>query len=428
MPGRTAASTGRSARISPNLALDQRIAERAAAGERIVHLGFGESRLPVFPPLAEALTAGADRNAYGPVVGDRGVRGAVAGYFDRRGLPTDPDQVIVAPGSKALLLALQLVHPGDVLLADPCWVTYRPQVLIAGKRAITVPIPAEAGGVPDPALLRDRIRLARLDGARPGILLLTSPDNPTGTCAEPELVRELCAIAEDEDLLVVSDEIYRDLLHDPDRPYLSPAEVIPHRTVVVTGLSKSLALGGWRIGVARFPADDAGRRLRAEVASVASESWSTLAGPMQAVAEYAYGEPPELTARLRADARLHGIVAAAVHRILTDAGAVCRPPTGGFYVYPDFAPLRDELARHGVTDGELLQHHLLEERGVAVLAGTHFGDDPKALRFRAATSMLYGATRAEQRAAQEAGDPLSLPHVAAELDRLRQGLAALTGH
>lgn len=413
--------------ISPNLALDQLVARRQAAGEPIVHLGFGESRLPVFPPLAERLTSGADRNAYGPVAGDDAVRAAVAGYFTRRRLPTDAAQVLLAPGSKPLLLALQLVHPGDVLLASPCWVTYGPQAKLAGKHAIGVPIPDECGGVPDPVALREAVVAARGRGQDPRIVVLTSPDNPTGTFAPPHLVRELCAVAEEEDLLLVSDEIYRDILHDPDAEFLSPAEVVPDRTIVVTGLSKSLALGGWRIGAARFPATPAGERLRDDVASVASEVWSTLAGPMQAVAEYAFSEPPEIRDRLRDDARLHGTVAKAVYDIVVASGALCRPPTGGFYVYPDFEPLRGELAGRGVTDGASLQSRLIDQHGIAVLAGVHFGDDPRALRFRAATSMLYGRTRDEQRAAQQATDPLRLPHVADALAGIEQGLRKLTG-
>ncbi|SBT43766.1 pyridoxal phosphate-dependent aminotransferase [Micromonospora auratinigra] len=411
--------------ISPNLALDQLVQERIAAGESIVHLGFGESRLPVFGPLKERLAEGADRNAYGPVVGDPATRAAVAGYFARRRLPTDAEQVIVAPGSKPLLMALQLVAGGDTLVALPSWVTYAPQARLAGKTVLGVPIPASCGGVPDPAALRETIRAARVLGHDPKILVLTSPDNPTGTYAPDDLVRELCAIAEEEDLLIVSDEIYRDILHTPGTDLLSPAEVAPRRTVVITGLSKSLALGGWRIGAARFPAGPAGERLRADVASVASEIWSTLAGPMQAVAGYAFAEPPEVRERLAADAALHGAVAAAVHRIMVDAGATCRPPTGAFYVYPDFAPLRGPLAEQGVTDGASLQRHLLEELGVAVLSGHHFGDRPEALRFRAATSMLYGATPAEQRATQQAADPLAVPHVADALTRLEQALAKL---
>ncbi|CAM3351381.1 pyridoxal phosphate-dependent aminotransferase [Kibdelosporangium persicum] len=412
-------------KVSPNLALDQLVARRQAEGERIVHLGFGESRLPVFPPLADRLAAGTDRNAYGPVVGDAGVRAAVAGYFARRGLPTEAHQVVVAPGSKPLLLALDMVHPGDVLLPQPCWVTYGPQATLAGKRAFGVPIPPECGGVPDPDAMRETIRAARALGHDPRIVVLTSPDNPTGTTAPPEIIRAICAVAEDEDLLLVSDEIYRDIPHDPAMPYLSPAEVVPHRTIVVTGLSKSLALGGWRIGVVRFPEGPGGERMRDDVASVASEIWSTLAGPMQAVAEYAFSEPPEVCAHLRASARLHGTVAKAVYDIVVAAGAQCRPPTGGFYVYPDFAPLRESLARLGVTDGESLQRHLIEELGIAVLAGVHFGDDPRALRFRAATSMLYGRTRGGQWAALRAEDPLKLPHIAEALADIERGFTKL---
>ncbi|MBO4163571.1 pyridoxal phosphate-dependent aminotransferase [Micromonospora antibiotica] len=412
-------------KISPNLALDQLVAQRIAAGESIVHLGFGESRLPVFAPLRRALTDGADRNAYGPVVGDPDTRDAVAGYFSRRRLPTEADQVIIAPGSKPLLMALQLVVGGDTIVAAPSWVTYAPQARLAGKTVLGVPIPESCGGVPDPTALRETIHAARVLGHDPRILVLTSPDNPTGTHAPDDLVRELCAIAEEEDLLIVSDEIYRDILHTPGTDLLSPAEVAPRRTVVLTGLSKNLALGGWRIGAARFPAGGWGERIRADVAAVASEIWSTLAGPMQSVTRYAFAEPPEIRERLTEDAALHGAVAGAVHRIMVEAGATCRPPTGAFYVYPDFAPLREPLAEQGITDGAGLQRHLLEELGVAVLSGHHFGDRPEALRFRAATSMLYGDTPEQQRQTQTAADPLTVPHVADALVRIEQALAKL---
>ncbi|AEV86970.1 aminotransferase [Actinoplanes sp. SE50] len=411
--------------IAPNMALDQRIAERQAAGERIVHLGFGEARLPVFAPLAERLAAGAARNRYGAVVGDLPVRTALAGYFTRRGLPTEPGQVMTAPGSKALLIGVQLALPGDIVLPAPCWNTYLPQAVLAGKTPITVPIPAGCGGVPDPELLPGALRAARAAGHHPRIMLLTLPDNPTGTVADPETIRRLCAIADREDLWILSDEIYRDILHGPEVAFRSPAELLPERTVVTTGLSKNLALGGWRIGGARFPASPQGERLRADVAAVASETWSALAQPMQEVAAYAFSEPPEIRRHLAAGARLHAVVARAVYEIMVGAGATCRPPAGGFYVYPDFEPLRGHLAGHGITDAASLEHELLETAGVAVLGGHHQGDDPAALRFRAATSLLYGDTDAERAAALAAADPVALPHIRDILARLEEGLAKL---
>ena len=408
--------------ISPNLALDELVAQRRSEGATIVHLGFGESRLPVFPPLVSRLTAGAARNAYGPVAGRLVARTAVAGYFQRRRLPTEADQVVLAPGSKPLLMALQLVLPGDVLLPQPCWVSYAPQAKLAGKRVFGVPIPADCGGVPEPAALRETIANARAAGHDPRILILNVPDNPTGTIASPRLIRELCEIAEIEDLFIISDEIYRDIVHDPQQPFLSPAEVCAARTVVLTGLSKCIALGGWRIGVARFPHGRRGAEVRADVLAVASEIWSTLAGPMQAVAEYVFDEPPEVVARIAADTRLHGIVARAVHEIMVAAGALCRPPTGGFYVYPDFEPLRATARRRGATDSASLQQVLLDDFGVAVLGGHHLGDDASALRFRAATSMLYGRTEEQRAVALSAEQPTKLPHIRNELAMLGEAM------
>ncbi|MEU9145959.1 pyridoxal phosphate-dependent aminotransferase [Streptomyces sp. NPDC048349] len=412
-------------RPSPNLTLNHLVEQRRAAGEPLVNLTFGEARLPVLPELAQQLAAGARRASYGPVAGAEDARSAVAGYFGRRGLPTDPADVVLAPGSKPLLMALNLAVDGDVLLPRPAWNTYAPQARYAGKEPLAVPVPDVCGGVPDPAELRRAIGRARAAGRTPRLLVLTLPDNPTGTLAPPDLVRELAAVAEAEDLLIVSDEIYRDVVHDPGTPFLSPAEVAPERTVVTTGLSKSLGIGGWRIGAARFPAGPRGRAVREGVVAAASEIWSTLAGPLQQVAAYAFAEPQPIRARAAAAARLHGAVARAVHARALAAGAHCRPPTAGFYVYPDFEPLRAGLARHGVTDSASLAAHLLDHGGVAVLAGHLLGDDPTALRFKAATSLLYGDEE-QQLHALRAEDPTALPHIAAQLARIEEAFTRLT--
>lgn len=414
-----------SSSMSPNLALNEQIARLRAEGRSIVHMGFGESRLPAFAPLAERLCAGAGRSAYGPVAGAPDALASVSGYFTRRGLPTGPQDVMLGPGSKSLLMALNLVLPGDVLLPRPCWNSYAPQARMAGKKVWGVPIPAECGGIPDPAALEATLARARREGGDPRIVVLTLPDNPTGTLAGPELVTQVCAIAEAENLMIVSDEIYRDVMHRPDAAFLSPAEVVPHRTVVTTGLSKSLALGGWRIGALRVPPGESGQRLRGQLVAAASDMWSTLAGPMQEVAAYAFGDPPEITSRLAASARLHGAVARSVHASAVAAGATCRPPTGAFYVYPDFGPLRHRLRTRGVNDAASLARYLLDEHGLAVLAGHLLGDDPHALRFKAATSMLYGDTDEEQEAALAAADPLTLPHVVDTLTRVEEGFAKL---
>ncbi|WP_433514848.1 pyridoxal phosphate-dependent aminotransferase [Nonomuraea sp. CA-143628] len=412
--------------IAPNLALDQEITARLAAGEPVVHLGLGEARLPVHPLLLDRLAATTAANSYGPVAGDQALLQAAAGYFARRRMPTEPEQIVAGPGSKPLLFALLSALPGDVVLPRPCWLSYVPQALFAGRRVIRVPVPDGYGGVPDPDAFTGALREARRAGLDPRTVILTTPDNPTGALAPPELVRRVCELAASERVAVISDEIYRDTVHNPGTPYASPAEFLPARTIVTTGLSKSLALGGWRIGIARLPRNAWGRALRCKVLAIASEVWSALAGPMQAVAAGALDEPPEIVEHLRASAHLHGAVARAVHTAFTKAGAVCPEPRGGFYVYPDFEPARPVLAARGLTTSAGLQSYLLDQRGVAVLGGHHFGDDPGRLRFRAATSQLYGRDADEQWAALRDQDPVRLPHIAARLRTIAEAVETLT--
>jgi aspartate aminotransferase len=408
---------------SATLAVNERLDARRAAGEPVLHLGFGEARLPVPPEVARALADAAGRNRYGPVAGSAAARAAVAGYFSRRGVDTEPDQIVLAPGSKALLYALIAGVPGDVVLPQPCWVSYAAQAALAGKRVIRVRAPESAGGVPDPDQLA--YVLAGTNGDRsPGLMVLTLPDNPTGTLASRSLVERVGALAAEHDMLVVADEIYRDLCFDAVA-FTSPVEVLPDSCVVTGGLSKSMALGGWRIGFARFPDSVLGRQVRQEVVGVASEVWSSLAEPMQAAAAYVLDEPDVVTAHVQASRDLHRRVVAAVAGELTRAGVWCPPPQGGFYVYPDFEPWRSGLADLGVTTGAALAEHLLEEYGIGVLAGEAFGDDPGALRFRAATSLLYGSDDDERWAALGSADPVSLPWIAASLAQLRAALAGL---
>jgi aspartate aminotransferase len=130
---------------SATLAANERVQAKLAAGAPVLHLAFGEAGLPVLPSVAEQLAAAAHRNGYGSVAGSPALRAAAAGYYERRGVPTTPEQIVVAPGSKALLFGLLSVLPGDVVLPRPCWVSYAAQAALAGKRVIGVPIPAEAG-------------------------------------------------------------------------------------------------------------------------------------------------------------------------------------------------------------------------------------------------------------------------------------------
>ena len=412
--------------MSATLAANEVMARRRQAGEPVLPLAFGEAGLPVPPALRDALSAVTGGNDYGPVAGRPELRAAAAGYWTRRGLPTTADAVVAGPGSKPLLFGLLLALGADVAIPQPSWVSYAAQTALAGARSHLVPVPPGQGGVCDPAALATVVTQARAAGRRIGSVIVTLPDNPTGQLAEPGTIRALAEVAAEHGLVIISDEIYRDLVYDTAPSFTSPAALAPARTVVTTGLSKSLALGGWRTGVARLPDGPPGRVLRDRLLGIASEIWSAPAGPMQQVAALAFSEPPEITERIQRSRCLHATVCRAVAATFAAAGVAVPAPQAAFYTYPDFAPWREHLAgRHGVVTGAGLATHLLDAYGMCVLPGSAFGEEDGALRLRVATSLLYGETSEQQERALAAPDPLVLPWIAAALARLEQILASL---
>ncbi|ACY98171.1 MULTISPECIES: pyridoxal phosphate-dependent aminotransferase [Thermomonospora] len=418
-------SSGRTG-ISATLAVNETIERKRREGVAVLPLGFGEAGLPLHPALTRELAKAAGRNSYGPVAGSPELRAAAAGYWTRRGLPTDPELVVAGPGSKALLFGLLLALGGEVALPCPSWVSYAAQAALTGAGALPVPTPPDEGGVPDPDLLAEEVARARRAGRRVRSVVVTLPDNPTGRLAGEPTVRRLCRAARELDLLIISDEIYRDLVHDPAVAVSSPALFAPERTVITTALSKHLAAGGWRLGVARLPDSPLGHRLRAELLGIGSEIWSCAPAPVQHAAAYAFSEPPELTEHVDRSRRLHAAVARAVAARFAAAGCRVPQPQASFYLYPDFSPLAGPLADRGVRTGPELAELLLEGHGVGTLPGSAFGEPDTALRLRVATSLLYGESEEQRLQALHAPDPAGLPWIARSLDRLSEVLEEVT--
>ncbi|HUA42768.1 MAG TPA: pyridoxal phosphate-dependent aminotransferase [Streptosporangiaceae bacterium] len=414
--------------VSATLAANEALSRRRERGEPVLPLAFGEAGLPVLPRLTAELAGVADHGAYGPVAGAERLRAAAAGYWSRRSLPTSPEAVVAGPGSKALLFATMLALGSDVAVPQPSWVSYAAQATLTGATAHFVPAVPGEGGSCDPAALEAAVRASRRAGRPIGAVLVTLPDNPTGRLTRPETIRELCAVAERNDLIIISDEIYRDLVHDPDAEVLSPAAVAPERTVVTTALSKNLAVGGWRIGVARMPDGAAGATLRERVAGIASEIWSAPAAPVQLAAAVALDEPAEVAERVARSRCLHAVVCQEAARLCATAGLDLMAPEAAFYLYPDFAPWRDSLrARFSVRTGADLAALLLDRYGAGTLPGSAFGESASCLRLRLATGLLYGDTDEQREQALAAPDPLRLPWISAAMARFGEILADLGG-
>jgi aspartate aminotransferase len=331
-----------------------------AEGKKIVHLEIGEPDFATPDNIVEAGISAMQNGYthYTPASGIMEAREAVAGFVSRT-LKTevDPTEVVLVPGSKNVLLftLLACIEPGDeVILPDPGYPAYESQVNFIG-------------GVPKPVKLReesgfrmDLDQLASLVTPKTRMLIINTPQNPTGGILTEEDVKFVCELAHKHDLLVVSDEIYSQLVYGFEHvsPLSQPG--MRERTVLMDGLSKSYAMTGWRLGYAVAP-----KALAAKLDQLMINSSSCAAGFTQMAAIEALSAP-------ESEHAVHRMVKVFQHRrdLVVDGlnaipGIKCAKPQGSFYAFPN-------VQGTGFDERELADR-LLTEAGVAVLPGTAFG-------------------------------------------------------
>ena len=378
----------RGSRVSATLSMNERVREMWDAGRQVFHLGFGESRFPVHPKLAEALRSNLHQRSYLPSLGIRELRETIAQFYQLKfELAVSPDQVVVGPGSKALLYALVMALGEQLILTHPSWVSYAPQAQMLGKPVLRVPLLAEQGYQLEVDLLRQKMEEDREEWGNPELLVVNSPHNPTGTMLSPEKVQALAGVSRAERLMVLSDEIYALVAHGRV-PHVSIAHHYPEGTVVLGGLSKHLSLGGWRFGVAILPAGQAGEALRRALQNIAGNIWSSVASPIQYAALVAYGNDAEIDEYVDLCARMHAARTRYLYERLVEAGVPCVEPSGAFYLYPDFGKWKEPLAALGIKTSDDLADHLLERYELATLPGSAFGSLPQDLSLRLSSSYL----------------------------------------
>ena len=377
-------SLGNSLAPSPTLYINERVRQMWAAGEAVYHLGFGESRFPAHPKIVAALVEHASRQSYLPSAGIPELRQAVADFHSRRlQVDVNADQVIVAPGSKALLFAFQMAMAGATVLHTPSWVSYEPQSRLLSRPVLRIPAGPQDGHRLQPGALQ---QLLRNSPHGQHLLILNSPSNPTGQMLEPALLAEIANICRREQVLVLSDEIYG--LTAYGREHVSISSYYPEGTVVLGGKSKHLSLGGWRLGTAIVPPGEGGQRLLQAVAKVGSEIWSTASAPIQYAAVTAYADDAELAAYIEKCTGLHAARTRYLWRGLCELDVPCAEPMGGFYLFPNFDHWRKPLSARGVHTSVDLARHLLDEWQIATLPGSDFGTPAEELSLRLSTSYV----------------------------------------
>jgi len=345
-----------------------------AAGKTVIHLEIGEPDFPTAEHISqaavEALLGG--QTHYVPAPGIPALRESVAAFLDRTGRlrGVSPDRVVVTPGAKPIMFftILALCGAGDeVLYPDPGFPMYESITSFAGATPVPVPL-REANG-----FRIDVDELAALITPRSKLLILNSPHNPCGSALTRDDCEAIAALAVRHDLVVLSDEVYWALRYGSTHASVLEFDGMQERTVLLDGWSKTYAMTGWRLGFGVFPAP-----LVEPVTRLAINSVSCTSAFSQYAAVAALDGPQDgVTAMVAEFRRRRDVIVSGLNAI---PGVSCVVPDGAFYAFPN-------ISETGVP-ASLLAERLLNEAGVACLAGTAFGPCGEGfLRFSYANSV-----------------------------------------
>ena len=354
-------------------------------GEQVFHMGFGESRFDVHSRLQQALALHADKKSYLAARGLPALLDAVANYYSHKlGLQFLPSQAIIGPGSKSLIYGLQMVIDADVFLPTPSWVSYGPQSILLGNRFQYIPSRVEDNYRLD---IEQLDALVRASDNPCKLLVINSPNNPTGEVMTDAALQELAEYCRANGIWVLSDEIYFEVCHG-DTPHVSIAKYYPEGTFVLGGLSKHFSIGGWRLGVALLPDTEAGQSIMQKMVLLASETWSGVSAPIQYASVEAYSLHADVEQYVADCRAIHGIRTRYIRDALTGLGVHCTSGQGAFYIMANFDRWSEQLATRGVTTSADLAKHLIEKFRIATLPGSDFGVPAETLSLRLSTSYL----------------------------------------
>ena len=362
---------------SPTLAVSAKAAKMRASGIDVIDFSAGEPDFPTPDNIKKKGIEAIQKNftKYTPTAGIKNLREAVAErYRDRFGYSFSGKNVILCNGAKQALfnLFLCLVERGDeVLIPEPYWVTFPEQVQLAGGRPVYVPTKAEEHFTLKTEEVEKRIT------PKTRVLLLNSPNNPSGAVIPRKTISDLVTICRQNDIKIVFDECY-DCFVFPPYEHSSPLHFLPEAadiTFVVNTFSKAYAMTGWRLGFALGPEETitACDKLQGHTTSNPS-SISQMAG-----IEALEGDQTALTTMFEEYARRRNFIYQAFKQM---AGVKCNVPQGAFYVFPDISGHLNE----SVPDSSAFCEKLLDECHVGTVPGSAFGMEGH-IRISYATSM-----------------------------------------
>ncbi|MDA2926022.1 pyridoxal phosphate-dependent aminotransferase [Acidobacteria bacterium AH-259-G07] len=342
-------------------------------GRKIIHLEIGEpdfdTREHIVDAAIQALREG--YHHYTPASGMAALREAIAKEVSRtRQIEVAPEEVVVTPGAKPIMFfsLLALVQEGDeVIYPNPGFPIYESMINYVGARPVPVRLQEELD------FRMDVQELIKAVGPRTRMVILNSPNNPTGSVLTKQDLAWLAEAFAERDVIFLSDEIYSRIIYEGEQYSIASFPGMKERTIILDGFSKTYAMTGWRLGYGVM-----NRTLAAQISKLMINSNSCTAAFTQMAGITALqGNQKPVYEMVETFRRRRDRVVELLNQI---EGISCRLPRGSFYVFPNVRALGQDSAQ--------LAKHLLDEAGVAVLSGTAFGEYGEGyLRLSYATSM-----------------------------------------
>ena len=329
-------------------------------GKNIIKFGFGQSPFPVPGIIVEELKKNAHEKSYLPIQGLDKLRNSIAKYESKKkNYDFHSDQIIVGPGTKELMFLMHLAFDGEVLLPIPSWVSYKPQSIIAKNNYHWIKTSSENNWFPKADELENIIAK---NPNKKFIFFINSPNNPSGQVLKK--LKEISEVIKKYDILVLSDEIYSELVFDKN--YTSLFEYCSDNVIISNGLSKWCGAGGWRLGYFVIPKKKI--ELLKSMKVLASETFSSVSSPIQYAAISAFeGDHKQYILKSK---KILKSVGEYVYKNLKSNNIIMNKPMGGFYLLPEF--LNKKFANSSILCDEILNN-----LNIALLPGSDFGFDDK---------------------------------------------------
>lgn len=350
---------------SQSLVMAERANKMRAEGVDVIGLTLGQPdfHTPAHIKQAAQQAIADNYSAYGPVAGYSSLRQAIVDKLHRENnLTYTPNQIVVTTGAKqAIYYALQaLVNPGDeVIIPTPCWVSYSQMVKLVDGVAKTIPTNFDN----DYKLTATQLQSAIT--AKTKVLILCSPNNPTGSVYTKEELASLAIVLEQHpDIYVISDEIYEHLIYSGQHHSLAEFPNLKDRVIIINGVSKAYAMTGYRIGWLA-----AAEPIAAACVKLQSQETTCACTIAQKAAEAAYTGPQESVEIMRQSFLRRRDIA--LQQLREISGLEVSEPQGAFYLFPRCK----SYYGNKIHNSDEMAEYLLTEAHVAVVAGSAYGDD-----------------------------------------------------